>query len=396
MLLNKVMKKHFTFFLLITLALTSLYAQSENLVINGSFHRYYRCPQSFNQYNRSINTFLQGWFSVNRSTPDFFHRCSKNTDVGVPANFAGQIEPLSGDGYIGLILRVDPRTYQYTATYSEHITGILERPLKKNQMYCFSMSYAYAQNSGMKTNSIGVYFSEHKPIFDDIADTYDFQPQLILHPDTMLTHDSNWNKLMGQYVSKGNERYITIGNYQPLSASLTETNTPQNDNDTRFFAYYFIDDVWLSENTIPCETQQLNMVTPTLLSTDVDTKQTEEVLHFRVGSSHILRNVFFDFEKSILTPESYTELNKVVAFLTMQPDLHIKITGHTDAIGVDTYNMILSESRAKAVFEYFYESGISLQRMSYEGAGSSNPIADNSTDYGRQLNRRVEIIFFKP
>lgn len=108
------------------------------------------------------------------------------------------------------------------------------------------------------------------------------------------------------------------------------------------------------------------------------------------GSKVVLRNIFFDFDKAVLRNESVPELERVVTFLLAYPTVKIEVSGHTDNRGNHAYNEKLSEMRAKAVVNYFISKGIDANRLTYRGAAYDEPVADNSTDDGRQLNRRVE------
>ena len=103
-----------------------------------------------------------------------------------------------------------------------------------------------------------------------------------------------------------------------------------------------------------------------------------------------MKNIFFDYDKATLRPESYAELDRVVNILNKQPKLKIEISGHTDNKGALEYNKQLSKSRAKTVVDYLIEKGISNDRLTFEGYAFEKPIATNDTDEGRQLNRRVE------
>lgn len=109
-----------------------------------------------------------------------------------------------------------------------------------------------------------------------------------------------------------------------------------------------------------------------------------------IGETFVLRNVFFDFDKSILKNESNVELDKLAAYLKENQKIRIELGGHTDNHGSDTYNKKLSLERAKAVYDYLISKGIAANRMSYEGYGATKPIATNETDEGRALNRRTE------
>ena len=108
------------------------------------------------------------------------------------------------------------------------------------------------------------------------------------------------------------------------------------------------------------------------------------------GAEIVLNNIFFDFNKATLRPESKTELKNVIEFLQQNPSVTIEISGHTDNVGSYEYNQSLSERRAKAVVDYLVEQGIPLSRLVYKGYSFSKPIASNDTEEGRQLNRRVE------
>lgn len=112
----------------------------------------------------------------------------------------------------------------------------------------------------------------------------------------------------------------------------------------------------------------------------------------KIGTPFILHHIVFESNKSNLLEQSYVELNKLVLYLKRYPELTIKIVGHTDAIGNEDDNRNLSEARANAVAEYLLKKGINKANINHIGLGSSKPVATNSTEEGRQLNRRVEII----
>ncbi|MCF8227945.1 MAG: OmpA family protein [Bacteroidales bacterium] len=109
-----------------------------------------------------------------------------------------------------------------------------------------------------------------------------------------------------------------------------------------------------------------------------------------VGSKIILKNIFFEFNKSNLRPESIPELERLVKLLNDVPTLKIEISGHTDNVGSQLYNQELSEKRAKAVVDYLLDKGIDEDRLTYKGYGFSQPIAGNDTEEGRAMNRRTE------
>ena len=105
-----------------------------------------------------------------------------------------------------------------------------------------------------------------------------------------------------------------------------------------------------------------------------------------------LNNIFFEFGKSVLKEESFPELNRLVKLLTDNPAITIEINGHTDDVGADADNLKLSQNRAIAVVSYLESKKIAEKRLSSNGFGETKPIADNKTEEGRQLNRRVEFV----
>ncbi len=114
-----------------------------------------------------------------------------------------------------------------------------------------------------------------------------------------------------------------------------------------------------------------------------------------VGVTVRLKNIYFDFDKTTLKPESYVELDKVVDFLKQNSHVSIEISGHTDSKGSDEYNLNLSQGRSQAVVDYVASQGIDKNRLQAHGYGEAKPIDTNDTDEGRANNRRVEFTILK-
>lgn len=112
---------------------------------------------------------------------------------------------------------------------------------------------------------------------------------------------------------------------------------------------------------------------------------------FEPARTYRLDNVYFDFGKYTLRPESFTELDELVSYMKWRENERIEIAGHTDNIGNASDNQKLSEQRAGAIREYLIKKGVSPSRVIAKGYGSTDPVADNSTYEGRQKNRRTEV-----
>lgn len=113
------------------------------------------------------------------------------------------------------------------------------------------------------------------------------------------------------------------------------------------------------------------------------------------GQTIKLNNIFFDFNKFELLQESFSELNRVVAFMNENPTILIEIRGHTCDIGTTIANQELSEQRAKAVSDYLISKGVNPIRLIVRGLGETNPIVPNIDEENRMQNRRVEFVIFK-
>ncbi len=121
----------------------------------------------------------------------------------------------------------------------------------------------------------------------------------------------------------------------------------------------------------------------TTITRDITLKPVE------IGSQIVLKNIFFDFNKTELLPESIGELNRLLQLMKDNPRIRVEIAGHTDSIGSDDYNAKLSTARAQAVAAWLVERGIDTARISAKGYGKTKPIATNDTEDGRSQNRRV-------
>ncbi|MEY4540569.1 MAG: hypothetical protein RLZZ306_2326 [Bacteroidota bacterium] len=110
-------------------------------------------------------------------------------------------------------------------------------------------------------------------------------------------------------------------------------------------------------------------------------------------AKEILNNIFFDTAKWDLKSESTVELDKLVALLKANPDLPIEISGHTDDVGKEADNLLLSQKRAKSVVDYLAQKSVNIQKIKAEGYGKNRPFLPNSSDENRKLNRRIEVKF---
>jgi len=110
------------------------------------------------------------------------------------------------------------------------------------------------------------------------------------------------------------------------------------------------------------------------------------------GAAVILKNIFFDVNKSVLKTESLIELDKVVNLLVENPKLKIQVNGYTDNVGKPSDNLLLSVERSKSVNKYLESKGINTGRLTSKGFGETKPLESNTTEEGKAKNRRTEIV----
>jgi outer membrane protein OmpA-like peptidoglycan-associated protein len=120
-----------------------------------------------------------------------------------------------------------------------------------------------------------------------------------------------------------------------------------------------------------------------------------EVARIEPDATIALNNIFFDFKKATLKPESFPELNRIVDLMKERSTMTVEISGHADATGPDDYNMWLSEWRANAVVTYLIKKDIVKERISVTFFGETKPASTNETKEGRRKNRRVEFKIVK-
>ena len=113
------------------------------------------------------------------------------------------------------------------------------------------------------------------------------------------------------------------------------------------------------------------------------------------GSMAILNNIFFDLDKYDLKSKSIPELQKIIRFMQENPQIKVEVSGHTDNLGQPAYNKQLSEKRAQSVYNYLVQQGIDKDRLVPIGYGQAKPLADNTSEQGRQQNRRIEFRILK-
>ena len=357
-----------------------------NLVYNGSFEEYRHCPRRVDAVG--VLTLVEGWYQPTRGSADYFNVCGSR-ECGVPSNKLGQQLPHDGDGYCGI--------YCSKNDYREYLQTRLRRKLRSGDSIQLTFWASLSEESTGAVATLGGLFTkesisdtvrtlfmakEREYLSDEIFQTIarPYVPQVVNPIDSTIVNTRGWQRISGIFVAQGGEQYITIGNFNLAEHS----GYVDYDSLTRLLpgAYYYIDDI-----TVEC----LNCPPPVADDLNVDsTYLTVEQPTFTVGCTFVLKDIFFEFDKSTILQQSYFELRSLISLLETYPNMRIEIRGHTDGKGSDSYNQRLSENRAKAVTDYLISKGISEKRLQYKGYGKTMPIDTNDTEEGRANNRRVE------
>lgn len=345
-------------------------APSPNLVPNPGFEEYAAPPIGWFYKGRHFTDVMKYWSSPTAASPDAF-----GPRVRVPAQWAekdfGKQQPHEGKSMAGITCYGCEEGKPHCREYVQ--IQLLE-PLVVGQEYEVRFWVSHLPRS-LQIDRLGAFFSDDK--IDRAEEVRLPGPPQVAAGEIIRSPDGQWAEIAGRFTAATPANYLIIGNF--FSDSLTRTATPCADHLN--YAYYYLDDV---------SVRKLEPILPVPLpADDLSTLKVEK------GIVVTLKNIFFETDEAELLPRSFLELNKLLGLLRRHPEMVIQINGHTDSRGADAYNQELSERRARAVVDYLVQNGIDPARATSRGFGSTRPVADNQTEAGRQLNRRVEFVVLK-
>jgi len=358
----------FVLSVVMSLAQTEATAQ-ENIVPNPGFEEFSGVPIGWYYRGSHFTKVVRYWSSATAASPDAFGPKVRVPEHWAEKGFGDQI-PRTGNAMAGITVYGCDEGKPHCREYVQ--VQLLE-PLVVGQSYEVEFWVSHLLRS-LQVNNIGMHFSEGKvDVKTDIP--LELEP-MIAETNIVKADDHRWTKISGRFEATAPADYLIIGNF--YSDSLTNVNsTPNNLR----FGYYYVDDVSVRKippiKEVPVEPDDLSLLTP------------------EKGKIIQLRNIFFDTDRYELLPRSYVELKKLLRLMQDNPNMVIEIRGHTDSRGRDAYNLYLSRNRAKAVVDFLNENGIDSKRTHFVGFGSSQPVASNETEKGRQQNRRVEFLILQ-
>lgn len=338
-------------FITVFFAIAFLKGYGQNLVPNPSFEESTGTITRFTENSADFNTNMAYWSSPNKASPDLITpKFSEKYIIPPPAH--------SGVNMAGIQFNEE--------NWCEYLKVELTKPLLPNKTYYaeFWIRRSYCISPSMKVDQnmdayFGMLFSNDN-IDENTGEMLFGDPQVIADPELIIT-DKEWFKICSYFTPSEPMRFLYLGQFKKETA-----------RDYIKRGYYVIDDVLVEEIK---GFESLNL---------------EETLP--EGSLVPMRGILFksgttDFANN----KSYDDLNTLIEYLKNNPSLKVRINGHTDNVGSDQQNLMLSKKRARFVANKVIEKGIRKTRVKWKGFGESSPIADNNHAKGRLKNRRVEI-----
>ncbi len=344
---------------------------SQNLILNPSLEDFEQCPTRLG----SFNTDVAEWSSPTQGSTDYFNGCS--TSMGTPENFNGSQPADFGQGYAGL--------YMYAPDdYREYVQAKLRQTLIKGETYELSFYISLAESSDYAVKEFEALFAEKlvsTPIKKVLSKMHLYKDKVNAYHFVTISYSDfyrdtqDWIPVSTLFEANGTENFLIIGNFKDND----RTHKFKTNRDSKRGAYYYLD-------MIALQPAHSGVVQTGPGSVDIR----DSVPEYELDKLHTFKSVLFNFDNFELLHTAQSGIQEVYDYLKANPAHYITLSGHTDITGNEAYNMALSTRRCLAVAEYMIGLGLSPERISWQGYGGTRPVADNDTEQGRKLNRRVE------
>lgn len=344
---------------------------AQNFILNGGFEDLTTIPSDLGHF------YAQQWYVIRRGTnPDIYSmRAHSNTAAYPDWNYC-LVKPHEGLSFAGFIIE------DKKGDYREPIGTRLITTLREDSTYLLRISVAIPKISLYRISSLDVVLS--KDAFSDENKDVKLEdfPTCFSIPLDSVKDDFSWYTFSFEFRAKGDEKYLSIGNFKSKKNSKLVLLPDRNGSYFKTLythAYVCIDkvelfDVALMKDQEP-EKPEIRVPDP-------------ELFH-----PITLKNLLFEVGSSVLQNAEIPELDKLIVILKSNESVSVRISGHTDNSGDPDENKLLSLERAESVAAYLTDKGIDGSRITTEGFGSEVPVASNDTEEGRAQNRRVVVEF---
>lgn len=327
----------------------------QNLVSNPSFETTTGAMNGFTIVHTDFNAYVSNWTTVNIASPDLITPSFKAAyfEMGTAHN---------GKNMVGIQSFIGPKGENQ---YAEYVGSKLTKELVPNKTYyveywirrakCVNPSFDVDQKMNPQ---FGIYFYQDT-LKTSAQKMVIGKPQVISDQSILIT-DKKWEKISAYFTANTKYNKLCIGQF------WQEAGEPSNLN-----GYYLIDDIVVEEVK--------------------NLKQLEKRNKVEKGMIIPLNHIHFVTGTTKLSDKNATnQIKELVSYLKANPTVRIRINGHTDDVGMEETNLILSKERATTIANRIIQSGIDKSRIEHEGYGATKPVDDNATDKGKANNRRVE------
>lgn len=379
---------------------------SQNLVLNPSFEQLkpggvvVACE--FMQSGRLAEV-AEVWTSFVDMTPDVL-RAAENCSLLTQVH--------SGEHCAGIIYYLPGKDSGHESGYREALQGQLMRPLRPGVRY--RVGAWFRENPALMQDHLARVYTAKTPIMPLISSNLGFHfsvtpldgrrplashiRDLNLKPQVnfgeIIATNGDWVYLSTTFVADRPFQYFTIANFFRDEQTATDlplhihrkidslnAKVPSSLMRAKRVAYVCLDDVFIGPEGPSAP--------------DTTSPKSLEAKMLRERKFTFSAGVLFDSGKADLRPAAGPELDSLAAFLQKYPRIRVGISGHTDDVGTDADNLDLSARRAQAVYAHLLAKGIPAAQVEWKAFGETRPIADNTTEEGRQRNRRVECVVLK-
>ncbi|NEN22898.1 OmpA family protein [Cryomorpha ignava] len=377
------------FFFAAAIAFLPVSAQDEdpdpdNMVPNGSFENFEGSLRRDEQFDLT-----KEWGFATDVIPDLFATNIKSRYVSIPENMYGKEDPADGENYAGIV------AYSYRSKRSRsYLTVQLKSKMKENNLYCIKYKASLAERSRYASNNMGALITQKK-VSEKGTGAIVNSDAIVNDRNAVVSQTDGWWDFCKRYAAKGNEQYLTIGNFATDANTANETREVSSDYEKgpEIAAYYYIDQVEVRRieanencgcaNTKIPESKVIYSAT-TQLSDDMTMSEKVDAIDA----------YFYQYQAEVVSAAERT-IDQIVELMKANPMMKIQVIAHSDNEEADlakkeTSLATLAEDRAKNVREYIAAQGVDRTRVLMDNKSNTEPVSKMSTPISLAKNRRVE------
>lgn len=383
------MKKNKSLILLAAavIAFVPLKAQDDdpdNLVPNPSFEEYEGNLRRDKQFDLTKN-----WTNATDVISELYASDIKSKYVSIPDNIYGKEEAADGSNYAGIV------AYSYRGRVSRsYITVQLKSKMKENNLYCIRYKASLAERSRYASNNLGALVTPRR-VSQKGTTAITNSDAIVTDGNPTVKQTDGWWEFCKRYAAKGNEQYLTIGNFETDAKTNNETREVSSEYEKGpiIAAYYYIDDVEIrrieaNENCGCADTKipESKLIYSASVQLNDDMSVTEKV--------EAIDAYFYQYSAEVVAAEKQT-IDRVIELMKANPMMKVQVIAHTDneeeeLAKKETSLITLAEDRAKNVREYIASQGVDRTRVLMDNKGNKEPVSKMSTPISLAKNRRVE------